>query len=182
MIGKWAYAALCAFFLLASAPASFAAAPPVKDKEYSLIEPPLPPLDGANGSKVEVIEFFYYGCPHCYNLQPALKAWLKNPPKDIDFKRMPTVFRESWVPLTRTYYALESIGVLEKLHDDVFNTVQKNNVNLGDRNLLLDWAVGSVPLAGDVFDALYKAHLKNLKLLERAAEKRRGGSVLTRDE
>jgi thiol:disulfide interchange protein DsbA len=140
MIGKWAYAALCAFFLLASAPASFAAAPPVKDKEYSLIEPPLPPLDGVNGAKVEVIEFFYYGCPHCYNLQPALKAWLKNPPKDIDFKRMPTVFRESWVPLTRTYYALESIGVLEKLHDDVFNTVQKNNVNLGDRNLLLDWA------------------------------------------
>jgi hypothetical protein len=49
-------------------------------------------------------------------------------------------------------------------------------------NLLLDWAVGSVPLAGDVFDAVYKAHLKNLKLLERAAEKRRGGSVLTRDE
>ncbi len=53
---------------------------------------------------------------------------------------MPTVFRESWVPLTRTYYALETIGVLEKVHDDVFDTVQKNSVNLGDRKLLLDWA------------------------------------------
>lgn len=140
MIGKWVLAAIGAFFLLGSAAASLAAGPPVKDKEYTLIEPPMPPLDGANDGKVEVIEFFYYGCPHCYNLQPALKAWLKNAPKDVDFKRMPTIFRESWVPLTRTYYALEAIGALEKLHDDVFDTVHKNNVNLGDRKLLLDWA------------------------------------------
>jgi thiol:disulfide interchange protein DsbA len=140
MIRKWLYAATGAFFLLGAVTAGFAAAPPVKDKEYTLIEPPMPPLDGDTGGKVEVIEFFYYGCPHCYNLQPALKAWLKSAPKDIAFKRMPTVFRESWVPLTRTYYALEAIGVLEKVHDDVFDTVQKNGVNLGDRKLLLDWA------------------------------------------
>jgi thiol:disulfide interchange protein DsbA len=140
MIRKWLYAATGAFFLLGAVTAGFAASPPVKDQEYTLVEPPMPPLDANTGGKAEVIEFFYYGCPHCYNLQPALKAWLKSAPKDIAFKRMPTVFRESWVPLTRTYYALETIGVLEKVHDDVFDTVQKNGVNLGDRKLLLDWA------------------------------------------
>ena len=140
MIRKWLLAALGALFLLGTAMPGFAASAPVKDKEYTLVEPPLPPLDGAGGKNVEVIEFFYYGCPHCYNLQPALKAWLKNAPKDVDFKRMPTVFRESWVPLTRTYYALEAIGALEKMHDDVFNTVQQNSVNLGDKRILLEWA------------------------------------------
>jgi thiol:disulfide interchange protein DsbA len=140
MIGKWLTAALGALVFFSAASVGFAASPPVKDKEYTLIEPPLPPLSGDTGGKVEVIEFFYYGCPHCYNLQPTLRAWLKNPPKDIDYVRMPTIFRESWVPLTRTYYALEAIGVLDKLHDDVFDTVQRNNVNLGDKRLLLDWA------------------------------------------
>jgi thiol:disulfide interchange protein DsbA len=69
-----------------------------------------------------------------------LKVWLKSAPKDIEFRRMPTVFRESWLPLTHTYYALESIGVLEKIHDDVFDAVHQKNVKLGDREVLLEWA------------------------------------------
>ena len=139
MIGKWTLGAVTLLSLFLGFGASAATAP-VKDKEYSIIEPAQPPLEPLGGKKVEVIEFFYYGCPHCYNLQPALKAWLKNAPRDVDFKRMPTVFRESWVPLTRTYYALEAIGALEKMHDDVFNTVQQNSVNLGDKRILLEWA------------------------------------------
>jgi thiol:disulfide interchange protein DsbA len=141
MIRTWFTLALGVLLVLGIATAnSAAAAAPVKDKEYTLIEPPLPPIDGASGNKVEVLEFFYYGCPHCYNLQPPLKAWLKNAPKDVEFKRMPTVFRESWVPLTRTYYALEAIGALEKVHDEVFAAVQQQSVNLGDKRLLLEWA------------------------------------------
>jgi thiol:disulfide interchange protein DsbA len=138
MIGKWILGTIGGLMLLAAS-AGWAAGP-VKDKEYVLVDPPQPPLEASTGKKVEVIEFFYYGCPHCYNLQPALKAWLKSAPADVDFKRMPTVFRESWIPLTRTYYALEAIGVLEKLHDDVFSAVHQQNANLGDRKLLLDWA------------------------------------------
>jgi thiol:disulfide interchange protein DsbA len=112
-----------------------------KDRDYTLVEPPQPPLEAPKGGRrIEVIEFFYYGCPHCYSLQQPLDAWLKTIPKDVDFRRMPTVFRESWVPLTRTYYALETVGVLEKLHREVFDMVHKNSVNLGDRRILLDWA------------------------------------------
>ncbi|MCC6535187.1 MAG: thiol:disulfide interchange protein DsbA/DsbL [Burkholderiales bacterium] len=139
MIGKWMVAALSALAFVTAATGAYGASAPVKDKEYTLVEPAQPPLEPASG-KVEVIEFFYYGCPHCYNLQPALKAWLKAAPKDVEFRRMPTIFRESWVPLTRTYYALEAIGALDKFHDEVFSAVHQQNVNLGDRKLLLDWA------------------------------------------
>jgi thiol:disulfide interchange protein DsbA len=140
MIGKWIAATVSGVAFLAMASGAFAAAAPVKDKEYTLVEPAQPPVDAANGNKVEVLEFFYYGCPHCYSLQPALKAWLKNAPKDVEFRRMPTVFRESWVPLTRTYYALEAIGVIDKYHDEVFSAVHQQSANLGDRRLLLEWA------------------------------------------
>jgi thiol:disulfide interchange protein DsbA len=139
MNGKWIVALLSGLSLLLGA-GSAAAAAPVKDRDYTLIEPAQPPLEPLNGKKVEVIEFFYYGCPHCYNLQPALKAWLKTAPSDVEFRRQPTVFREAWMPLTRAYYALEAIGVLEKFHDEVFDTVHKQNVNLGNRQMLLDWA------------------------------------------
>lgn len=140
MIGKWIAAALSGLAFLAIASGTLAASAPVKDKEYTLVDPAQPPVEAANGKKVEVLEFFYYGCPHCYSLQPALKAWLKNAPKDVEFRRMPTVFRESWVPLTRTYYALEAIGVIDKFHDEVFSAVHQQSANLGDRRLLLEWA------------------------------------------
>jgi len=139
MIARWIAVVLTGLTLLASASGAWAASA-VKDKEYTLVEPPQPPLEAGSGNKVEVLEFFYYGCPHCYNLQPALKTWLKNAPKDIEFRRVPTVFRESWLPLTRTFYALESVGALEKMHDAVFDAVHKQNANLGDKKNLLDWA------------------------------------------
>lgn len=143
------------FTAVTIASGAHAAAPPVKDKEYSLVEPVQPPLDAKSAGKVEVVEFFHYGCPHCYNLQPALKAWLKNA-KDVEFKRMPTVFRESWIPLTRAYYALETIGALEKVHDDIFNAIHQQNVNLTDRALMLDWVAKrgvDARKLGDAFDS-----------------------------
>jgi thiol:disulfide interchange protein DsbA len=133
---------------------AFAAAPPVKGVEYALVEPVQPRLEGSHSKGVEVVEFFYYGCPHCYNLQPALKAWLKNPPKDIEYRRMPTVFSESWLGLTRTYYALEAVGALERLHDDVFTAVHQKGINLGDRPILVDWAARNGVDARKLEDAL----------------------------
>ena len=140
MTAMRAFTALVTLVLMLGWVFAQAASAPVKDKEYTLIEPAQPPLEGSNGKRVEVIEFFYYGCPHCYNLQPSLKSWLKTAPKDIEYRRMPTVFRESWIPLTRAYYALEAVGALEKVHDDVFDAVHKQNVNFTDKNILVEWA------------------------------------------
>jgi thiol:disulfide interchange protein DsbA len=141
MIAKRAITALFGFALLMGAALAPAAAPPVQNKEYMLADPPQPPLDASsNGKRIEVIEFFYYGCPHCYNLQPALKTWLKNAPKDVEFRRMPTVFQKSWLPLTRAYYALEAVGAIEKVHDAVFEAVHKQSIHFSEKNILLEWA------------------------------------------
>src|SRR5574342_688552 len=96
------------FLPLAAAIALFfsagtAAAQAVAGKDYRLLNP-RQPTD--SGKKVEVIEFFWYGCPHCSSLQPSLRAWLKRKPADVEFKRVPAVFQDSWMPLTKAYYEI----------------------------------------------------------------------------
>ncbi|HEY6280762.1 MAG TPA: thiol:disulfide interchange protein DsbA/DsbL, partial [Burkholderiales bacterium] len=73
------------------------AAAPILNKDYRLVSPPQPT---ETGNKIEVIEFFYYGCPHCYDLEQYLKKWMSNVPKDVAFRRIPAVFNPEWVPLT----------------------------------------------------------------------------------
>jgi protein dithiol oxidoreductase (disulfide-forming) len=92
-------------------------------KEYLLITPPQPAPPGKN---VEVIEFFWYGCPHCADLQPSLKAWLKKKPADVSFRSHPAAFNEGWTQLARTYYAIEVLGETEKLHGEIFNAIHKS--------------------------------------------------------
>lgn len=116
--------------------ANVQAAQPAAGKEYLLVKPPQPT---DSGNKIEVIEFFWYGCPHCYNLQPSLEAWLKKKPADVEFKRVPAVFQESWVPLTRAYYAIEAMGLVDKLHPEVFSALHKQQARLQDANAIFDW-------------------------------------------
>jgi thiol:disulfide interchange protein DsbA len=92
-------------------------------KEYQLITPPQPAPPGKN---VEVIEFFWYGCPHCAELQPSLKTWLKKKPADVTFRSHPAAFNEGWTQMARTYYAIEVLGETEKLHGEVFNAIHKS--------------------------------------------------------
>jgi len=106
-------------------------------KDYTLVRPPQPT---DNNGKVEVLEFFWYGCPHCNNLQPSLEAWLKRKPADIEFRRVPAVFQESWVPLTRAYYTIEAMGLVDKLHQEMFATLHKKRERLQDANAIFDWA------------------------------------------
>ena len=122
-----------AAFLVALA--TGALAQPVPGKDYRLIEPPQPTDSGA---KIEVLEFFWYGCPHCNTMQPSLRNWLKKKPADVEFKRVPAVFADSWLPLTRAYYALDTMGAVDKLHYDVFAAVHEQNVRLSDPRVLFD--------------------------------------------
>jgi len=103
---------------------------------YALMDPPQP-TEG-NG-KVEVIEFFWYGCPHCYAMEPRVNAWLKTKPADVDFKRIPAYPSESWGDLARMYYTLEAMGKLDEYHRKVFDAIHKQNVNLANRNKRQEW-------------------------------------------
>lgn len=104
---------------------------------YSLVNPPQPT---ESGKKIEILEFFYYGCPHCYHLQRYLDPWLKKLPKDVEFRYVPTIFNDDWMRLARTYYALDIMGLEPKLHGAVYDAVQNRNIDLGDKATLLDWA------------------------------------------
>ena len=106
-------------------------------KDYAPVRLPQPT---ESGSKIEVMEFFWYGCPHCYNLQPPLEAWLKRKPADVEFRRIPAVFQDSWVPLTRAYYTIEAMGLVDKLHQEIFTALHKQRVRLQDANAIFDWA------------------------------------------
>jgi protein dithiol oxidoreductase (disulfide-forming) len=125
-------AAVC---LLAFAVSASAIAQPAPGKEYRVINPPQPT---DSGKRVEVLEFFWYACPHCNALQPSLRAWLKQKPADVEFKRVPAVLDKTWLSLTWAYYALEAVGAVDKLHYDVFAAIHEQRLRLSDPQLLFD--------------------------------------------
>lgn len=125
-----------AVLLLALAFNASASAQVTPGKDYRLIKPPQPT---DSGNRIEVLEFFWYGCPHCNALQPSLRAWLRQKPADIDFKRVPAVFDNSWLPLTWAYYTLDAMGNVEKLHYDLFAAIHEQKLRLSDPAVLFDW-------------------------------------------
>lgn len=112
------------------------AAAPILHKDY---RPVIPPQPTETGNKIEVIEFFFYGCSHCYDLEPYLKKWLSSAPKDVAFRRVPAVFRDDWIPLTKTFYTLEALGELNRLNEAVFEAIHVKHINLSDEQTLLEW-------------------------------------------
>ena len=80
--------------------------------------------------KIEVLEFFWYGCPHCYSFEPFIQSWKKTKPANVEFVRVPAVFRPDWEVQARTYYALSSMGVIEDLHIKIFDAMNKEKKRL----------------------------------------------------
>lgn len=98
------------------------------------------PTAPAASAKIEVIEFFSYGCPHCYEFEPLVRKWVSQLPKDVVFKRVPiSLGRPQWVALAKAYYALEATHQLEKLDAALFKAVS-NGVPLGDVDSIARWA------------------------------------------
>jgi thiol:disulfide interchange protein DsbA len=113
--------------------ASFAQGAPVEGTDYIEVKPP---QAVETTGKVEVIEFFWYRCPHCYALEPDLEAWVKRLPRDVQFRRVPGILNEDWAVDARIFYALEAIGEVERVHRGLFNAIHQQ---------------GGVRLHGDVF-------------------------------
>jgi len=95
------------------------------------------------GDKIEVLEFFWYGCPHCYSFEPYLKAWKKTKPANVEFVRVPAVFRPDWEVQARAYYALSNMGVIEDLHGKIFTAIHKDKKKLNKKDLLTDFLVNN---------------------------------------
>lgn len=93
----------------------------------------------SSGDKIEVLEFFWFGCPHCYAFEPHLQAWLKNKPANVEFVRVPASFRPSWTLHARLYYALEILGQEKKLSPEVFDYLHKKRKKLDSIDAILDF-------------------------------------------
>ena len=93
----------------------------------------------APAGKVEVIEFFWYGCPHCNTFEPSFEAWLKAAPKDLQVRRVPVAFNASFVPQQKLYYALEGMGKLDALHAKVFQAVHVERKPLNKDEAIFAW-------------------------------------------
>jgi thiol:disulfide interchange protein DsbA len=101
---------------------------------------PRAPVEAPAG-KIEVVEFFWYNCPHCNAFEPTLDAWIKRLPKDVAFRRVPVAFRDDFVPQQRLYYSLEALGLIEKLHAKVFAAIHVEKQNLARGDAIVDWVV-----------------------------------------
>jgi thiol:disulfide interchange protein DsbA len=124
---------LSVFCGLCLAFAAYAQGTPVEGVDYIELKPPQPV---ESSDRVEVLEFFWYRCPHCYALEPELEAWAKRLPRDVQFRRSPGILNDDWAIDARIFFTLEAIGELERLHRPLFDAIHQQ---------------GGVRLHGDAF-------------------------------
>ena len=107
-------------------------------KDYITLERPV--ATEAGTGKIEVLEFFWYSCPHCNQFEPAFEQWAKNAPKDVVVRRVPVAFRDDFVPQQRLYYTLEAMNLVEKMHIRVFTAIHGEKLMLNSDAAVLAWA------------------------------------------
>ena len=128
-------ALLAAACLAAAAPAQEIRAR--QNVEYRLIDP----QRVETRDRIEVIDFFWYGCPHCNDLQPALEGWIKRKPADVVVRRIPAILQDSWAPHARIYYTLEQLNEVERLHQRVYYGYHVELLHMSKPDVMVEWAV-----------------------------------------
>jgi thiol:disulfide interchange protein DsbA len=122
--------------------------------DYAVLD--VPQLQENNG-KIEVVEFFSWGCPHCYEFYPKLARWLATMPKGSSFKRVPVAIGHTeWEALAKAYYALQSTGDVDRLDSQIFEDIHKNHVWLNDEPSITAW-VGKHGVDVAKFTAAYRS-------------------------
>lgn len=99
------------------------------------------PVATTTGDKVEVRELFWYGCPHCYHLEPTLNHWLDNKSSDSKFVRQPAIFSKRWGIDAVYYYTMENLGILDTLHEVYFKAIQEQGKKFNNKSFA-NWVAG----------------------------------------
>ena len=115
-----------------------AAAKPVEGKDYLSLDKRVPTDVGAG--KIELIEFFWYSCPHCNNFEPQFSAWVKAAPKDVVVQRVPVRFRDDFEAQQRAYYVFESLNMVDVMHGKLFHAIHVERQQLNTGQALAAWA------------------------------------------
>ena len=130
---------LCAVLALLLMPLLSFAAAPVKYQENVAYERILPAQPTADPATVEVVEIFWYGCPHCHRFQPYVESWLLSGPENVTFVRLPAILNERWAIHSRAYYTAEALGVLEQIHPALFDAIHNKKLRLDTEASLTDF-------------------------------------------
>jgi thiol:disulfide interchange protein DsbA len=131
-------AALATTAAMASTGARAQGKPPQEGTDFLMLDKPAP--TEAAGGKIEVVEFFWYSCPHCNRFEPQLQEWVKKIPKDVVLRRAPVAFRPDFEPQQRLYFVLESMGKVEELHSKVFSAIHVERLPLNTAEQVAAWA------------------------------------------
>lgn len=123
-------------------------------KEYARVPVSVPP---ETPGRIEVIEFFWYGCPHCYHLEPHVEQWVSNLPDDVVFRRVPAVLGPSWEPLARAYVVADLLGVLDRIHKPLFDRLHKERKRIRNLNELREFFVEQAGVDPKAFDQTYNS-------------------------
>lgn len=110
------------------------------EESYRVITPQPTAADADN---IEVIDFFWYGCPYCYQLIPLISEWEKTKPADVVMRRIPAILRQEWVPDAHLYYTLEILGEADRLHAKVFDGIHRERLQVTDTEALTKWATAN---------------------------------------
>ena len=107
--------------------------------DYLTLSQPAPTQ--APAGKIEVVEFFWYSCPHCDDFEPQFDAWVKKAPADVVVRRVPVAFRADFEPQQRLFYVLQAMGQLDTMHRKVFNAIHRERQALNTHESVIAWAV-----------------------------------------
>ena len=122
----------------------------------------LAPVDAPVG-RIEVLDFFYYNCPHCNAFEPMLGAWAQKLPSDVAFRRVPVAFQDNYLPQQRLFYALQAMGLFAQLHSRVFAAIHTERLNLVSEPAITDW-MGKQ----GVDKALFASHFNSFTTVSKA--------------
>ena len=129
-------------------------------------------------AKIEVLEIFWYGCIHCYQMETPLNAWVKKLPKDVYFKRMPGLPNASWAPMAKAFYAMETLGVAEKLHTPLFEAIHKQKtLNPTDEKAAIEWVTQKSGMDKLKVEQAFKSFTINTNLNRAAQTFRASGAT-----
>lgn len=124
-----------------------------RGRDFLLVDPPVSTESAAG--LIEVVDFFWYSCPHCNAFEPALESWVKRLPSDVRVRRAPVAFRADFVPQQRLFHALEAMGVVDEYHPRVFHEIHNRGNRIDRDETILAWSRQQSGLDADRFRDLY---------------------------
>jgi len=130
--------------------------------QYNLINPP---QTTANPDKIEVLEYFWFGCPHCFAFEPAINEWAANKPDDVDFIRHAPPLNRGWTAHSEAFYSAQALGVTDNMFEHLFNAIHREKKQLRDRKSISKWVEGlGIDVDADKMHETMKSFAVNAKI------------------